>query len=154
MKPYEKIVVTTDLSDASKCAFNHAQMLATKCNSSLSLLYVIEDASLAKPGKFPGQAVLAVSDMYSQDEEQLEKELNEIVKTHFQELTPTVEILRTGKSPAEAVTEYLRSSKASLAVISSSGKKGIRRAVIGSVAEKIARFSPCPVLLITANNKD
>ena len=152
MKPYSKIVVTTDLSNASRCAFDHASMLAKDSDASVEILYVYEDATMDNAGVFPGKAVLAASGVYSKDESELKNELEEICQKYFSQSKVDAKILKSGKSPASAIVEYLESSKASIAIISSNGRKGIKRAFLGSVAEEVARLSPCPVLIVKASD--
>ena len=152
MEPYSKIVVTTDLSKASHCAFDHASMLAKSSDAEVELVYVFEDATMSDDGVFPGKAVLAASGVYSQDESELKKQLEELSLKYFSGIKVDFKILKSGNPPAATIVKYLEDAKASLAVISSAGRKGIKRAFLGSVAEKVARLSPCPVLIVKASD--
>jgi nucleotide-binding universal stress UspA family protein len=49
---------------------------------------------------------------------------------------------------AEAIVGFARDDASDLIVMSSHGRKGYRRLVLGSVAEAVARTAPCPVLLV------
>lgn len=51
-------------------------------------------------------------------------------------------------APAGAIVKEARSAQASLVVVGSHGRTGLARALLGSVAEKVVRHSPCPVLVV------
>ena len=55
--------------------------------------------------------------------------------------------------PGSEITKYASQMEANLLVISSHGRTGISRLLIGSVAERVVRLSPCPVLVLR-NDED
>lgn len=57
--------------------------------------------------------------------------------------------VRAGK-PAETITEYAREHECELIVIPSHGRTGMERFFLGSVAERVVRLAPCPVLVLRA----
>jgi nucleotide-binding universal stress UspA family protein len=60
---------------------------------------------------------------------------------------------RTG-DPGEAITEYAADLGADLIVLPSHQRRGLNRLLLGSVAERVARLAPCPVLILRRPNKD
>jgi nucleotide-binding universal stress UspA family protein len=50
--------------------------------------------------------------------------------------------------PGSAIAEFAKSKEAGLVVISSHGHTGLSRVFLGSVAERVVRLSPCPVLVL------
>lgn len=52
------------------------------------------------------------------------------------------------RSPAEDILDVACAENIDLIVMSSHGKGGLARWTFGSVAERVARYSPCPVLLV------
>ena len=65
------------------------------------------------------------------------------VQTAFLEGRPFVEIIR-----------YARDNEIDLIVISTHGRSGIKHALFGSVAEKVVRKAPCPVLVVKREERD
>jgi nucleotide-binding universal stress UspA family protein len=59
----------------------------------------------------------------------------------------TVRTLVTSGPPAAEVTRLAADEKVDLVVVGTHGRKGLERAVLGSVAEAIVRHAPCPVLV-------
>lgn len=58
-----------------------------------------------------------------------------------------MEVLHAG-DPAERILEQLEDEETDLVVLSSHGRTGVTRVLLGSVAEKVARYAPCPVLIV------
>jgi nucleotide-binding universal stress UspA family protein len=60
--------------------------------------------------------------------------------------------VRAGK-PAETITEFAREHDCELIVIPSHGRTGMERFFLGSVAERVVRLAPCPVLVLRAEHE-
>jgi nucleotide-binding universal stress UspA family protein len=56
-------------------------------------------------------------------------------------------VLKTGSAP-EAILDAAADERADLIVIGTHGRTGLTRLVIGSVAERVVRMAPCPVLVV------
>ena len=69
------------------------------------------------------------------------------------EATVTKALLRAVSAP-EAIVEYARRAGADVIVISTRGRSGLSHALLGSVAERVVRYSPCPVLVVREGNRD
>ena len=61
----------------------------------------------------------------------------------------TLEFVQTG-APAATIVRAAKEWPADLIVIASHGRTGVRRALLGSVAEGVMRNAPCPVLVVRA----
>jgi universal stress protein A len=61
----------------------------------------------------------------------------------------TLEFVETG-APAATIVRAAKEWPADLIVIASHGRSGVRRALLGSVAEGVMRSAPCPVLVVRA----
>ncbi|MGF1457877.1 MAG: universal stress protein [Leptolyngbyaceae cyanobacterium] len=77
------------------------------------------------------------------------KKVEETYQSHFPEapyrdMTFTIKI----GNPSSEIIDYAKQNDIGLIVIPSSGKAGLSRFFMGSVAEKVVRFSHCPVLVI------
>lgn len=53
-------------------------------------------------------------------------------------------------APAQVIPEVAQESGVDLVIMGSHGRSGLSRALMGSVAERVMRFSPCPVLVLNA----
>jgi universal stress protein A len=139
-----KILVPTDFSAHSKHAQAWAAELARRYEASLTLAHVYQPISYALPEGYvlPSANLLAdleVSLGHSLDDakEELETRTGLRVDTALMQGVPFAEIIR-----------FAREGSYDLIVLSTHGRTGIRHALLGSVAEKVVRKAPCPVLTV------
>ena len=142
------ILVPVDFSEHSDRAVAYAARLAKQLNASLELLHVINDPILAAAWG---------PDVYVPDLTELLKALTDDAETR---LGVTLAGLRgQGLAASSAVRQGIadRSIAAhavagcfDLIVMGSHGRTGLSHALIGSVAERVVRHAPCPVLTVTA----
>ncbi len=75
------------------------------------------------------------------------RSLRELMKREFKDANEARAVLRSGY-PVEEITEYARRSALDMIVIATHGRTGMKRALLGSVAERVVRHAPCPVLVV------
>ncbi len=137
-----RILVPTDLSDISLIAFETANYLADVLDGSILPLYVYQPDK--ESGSFP------VTPKASRRIPELEKELEAKVLHYADEDNLEPVVVRKGK-PWKIITE--ESEDADLVVMSSHGRSGFSRLFLGSVTERVVRFSKAPVLLVERDSK-
>jgi len=141
------ILVATDFSAVSERALDVAMDLARLIGAAIEVLHVNLEAMWVLPP--PGDVVAAPVD------------LTEVLASSAIQLDATVARVRaagipctgvsqTGRTDAEIV-EYARTQSAGLIVVGSHGRHGLGHALIGSVAEKVVRHAPCPILVVPAS---
>ncbi len=137
-----RILVPTDLSDLSLVAFESANYLADILDGMVLPLYVYQPekdgASFPVPPTPPKKI------------EELEAELEKKVSAYVDEDNLEPVVVRKGK-PWEIIME--ESEDADLIVMTSHGKSGFSRLFLGSVTERVVRFSKAPVLLVEKDSK-
>ena len=143
---YEKKLLTTDGSEESEKAVNHAKELAKSCNAELHILYVVDIGVNTQYG--------AVEDLMSQLESnsKLEKFGQETVEKIAEKIEDTgVEVFKSVEkgSPHQKILEYSRKNEIDVIVMSTHGRTGLDRMLLGSVTEKVLRKSEKPVLTVT-----
>lgn len=141
---YDDILVPTDGSPGSDRIIEHAAALADEHGATLHLLYVVNTASFANlpmESSFEGIASML--------EEEGETALNDAEAT-VGTVAPdvTVErVIREG-SPAPEIVGYATEAGCDLVTMGTHGRGGINRLLLGSVAERVVRKSPVPVLTV------
>lgn len=89
--------------------------------------------------------------MHMDDENKLirnaEKEVHKFCQQHLEEL-PGLKTNVVIGHPAEEIINYINNENISIVVIGTHGKSGLDRAIFGSVADRMFRFSPVPVLSV------
>jgi nucleotide-binding universal stress UspA family protein len=146
----KKILVTTDLSNHSCAAFDHAFSLGIIYNAPVYLLYAANDV--------PPLAALHVmrGDEHLQ-REQVEsaamKTLEEFVAKNIGAERRVTPIVRMG-DPAMEITAFAAEQNVDLIVMATHGWTGLKHLVLGSVAEMVVRHSTVPVLTVKPSDTD
>jgi nucleotide-binding universal stress UspA family protein len=137
----DKILCPVDFSEASREAMEIAVDLARKLESSLTLLHVIQLPAFALPD---GEYTLPTTDI----EPQIDKTLDEWKKEAIARGLHIVHTKRTIGMPFQEILSVAAEGGYDLIVIGTQGRTGLDHLLLGSVAEKVVRRAPCPVLTV------
>jgi nucleotide-binding universal stress UspA family protein len=133
----KNVLVATDFSPASDAALAYARALARTFGASLHLLHVAENQFLRPAAADP--ATIKTAQLRS---------LNERLTAADRDRLGAVAVLEVSDTPADAIVEYARRATIDLAVIGTHGRSGMSQILVGSVAERVVRTAPCPVLTV------
>jgi universal stress protein A len=137
------ILAPTDFSDDSKKALSDALELARMCGAKLSLLHVLEPSPYLGEFTPPTMGADLVSDLERQARAELARVLPEA-----QAATIAVTRAVVIGSPSQTIVETAAAEHVDLIVMATHGRTGLSHLLIGSVAERVVRTAPCPVLTI------
>ncbi len=146
----KNILLPTDFSKTSFAASEYAVNLALQYGAKIHLLHVLE--------KTPPILTIRTLDLSrekilesieSDAKAQLEKAIEKIKKHGNVEIIP---VIRKGLD-YEEIINYSKEKKIDVIVIATHGRTGLLHTLLGSVAEKVIRFSKTPVLVITPHRK-
>jgi universal stress protein A len=138
----QRILVPLDFSDASYKALAYAIALAELHQAKITLLHVVQISYM-------------VGEYGAIELPELEGQLTTAARTKLesvaQEKVPAGRVdgtlIRVGPAVTE-IADTARETKADLLIISTHGYTGLKRIVLGSVAENVVRHAPCPVLVV------
>jgi nucleotide-binding universal stress UspA family protein len=130
-----KILYPTDFSSYSTQAYFHAIALAEKHQASLTILYVY----------VPGVSRPGAADGPPPDKRYWQEMLEQI--RPIDPSIPVNHILLEG-DPATEIVRLAMDANMDLIVMGTHGRTGLERLLMGSVAEKVMRESPCSVLVV------
>ena len=140
---FKHILVPTDFGEPAQHALDVAIELAAKFGAALSLLHV-----------YPVVLPVAYDVPFTWPLDQIEKAARETLDAHFAKAKaryPKCDaILKPGTAAVEIVSAA-NQTKADLIVMGTHGRRGVSRLVLGSVAERVLRTSPVPVLTVSAS---
>lgn len=138
-----RILVPTDFSTCSTEALEYAMALAKPLKADLILAHVIQP--------FPYNLVegTTFADYGYGDRltPQVQRLLDELSKRPLKEKLSVETHLISG-APFREIIKLAKREGADLIVMGTHGRSGVDRLIIGSVAEKVVRLSPCPVLTV------
>ena len=135
------ILVPVDFSAASLPAYEFALDLAEQYNARVHLLHVVENTTTPDFEKFP--LVRDAQDLIAR----IKKELVALAQKGGHPVVPVYPEVRIG-TPWHEIVEAARKDHIDLIVIPTRGYTGLKHFVLGSVAERVVRHAPCPVLAV------
>ena len=145
MPAIKKILVPTDFSAAADHALRYACFLADTLHASLCIVHVLENQYL--PGGYM-EYYAPPPEYYEQVEREGRKKLEGLLTPDEQARYRTTLVQRTGGAAHEILQYAREQGDIDLIVMASHGRGGVARLMMGSVAVKIVRSAPCPVLTI------
>ena len=139
-----KIVVGTDFSECSYPALHEAARVARREGGTVFLAHVIDPLPYAGPGI---DSILGTETLREGLEEYGKQHLEELRNTHFEGVAVEQHLIWS-PAAAQAIADLAERVDADLVVVGTHGRTGMKRLMMGSVAEKIARVAPCSVLIV------
>jgi nucleotide-binding universal stress UspA family protein len=134
-------VVPVDFSRHSDKAFDYAVKFARERQAKLIALHVVPTELIYPPtgGRF---------DFYSLMERDARERFARLAKRKGLRAGDCELILARGADFADVIVRQAKKLRSSLIIMGSHGRTGLRRLLLGSVAERTLRYSTCPVLIV------
>jgi nucleotide-binding universal stress UspA family protein len=144
---FRRILVPVDGSSLAERAIPMATTLAQKFGSEILLLRVLDIPEPTPSASHPAITMGWMREARDHAHQEAQCYLD-IQQQHVFRQGVGVRALMRDKSPAEDILEVAVSEGVDLIVMTTHGRGGLARWTFGSVADKVARYSPCPVLLV------
>jgi nucleotide-binding universal stress UspA family protein len=122
MKVIQKILIPTDCSEASLAGVEYATSMAESYGAQIVLLYVSDHPK-----------------------EKAARELQQLAAKRLPR--ETLQVVRRG-DPSKEIVRFATSEGIDIIIMATHGRTGISHVLMGSVAEKVVRYSPVPVLTV------
>jgi nucleotide-binding universal stress UspA family protein len=147
---FTHILVPTDFSPASEAALACAKELAARFDARLTLLHAVNDpmaTGVWTPDVYVPTTPEVRDRFLRTATERLEGTLTAQERTRF-----GVAIEARIGAAAEIIEQFAREQKVDLIVMGTHGRRGLSHMLLGSVAERLVRHGPCPVLTTRAES--
>jgi nucleotide-binding universal stress UspA family protein len=138
----QRILVAHDFSDTAQGALDLALSLAEKLDASILVLHAYEIPTYGLP-----EGPVMTAEMVKDIESAAQTALEGVVHRARRPGISVSGVLRRGPAWSE-VNAVAKETKADLVVMGTHGRRGLARALLGSVAEKVVRTAPCAVLTV------
>jgi nucleotide-binding universal stress UspA family protein len=143
---YKRILVPVDGSRTSTKGLAAALQLAKQSRGSVLLLHVLEEYPVFAAPEIGMAADRIIAGMKQSGRRTLKSASAAAARAGVRAQTAMLE--QVSGRVADAVAQQARRWKADLVVMGTHGRRGVKRALLGSDAETTARYSPVPVLLV------
>ena len=142
----KNILVATDFSEPSEAALLYGQALARTFKATLHVLHVVDSVSSVVYGAEAYSA--SIPEMQQEIEDSARKQIADLLVDNDEDALPTRQVLLTSHAPASTIVEYAGQEGIDLIVTGTHGRGGVAHLLMGSVAERVVRTAPCPVLTV------
>jgi universal stress protein A len=146
----KQILVATDFGEPADVAFSYGRDLARAYGATLHVVHVMEDM-LAFYGPDIG---FALTDVERNVQAAVQRELDSTMARHADDALDVVAAVKRGSNVAHVITEYARTNAIDLIIVGTHGRGAVSRFLVGSVAERVVRGAPCPVLTVRSHERD
>lgn len=141
---FKRILVPLDFSAPSLRTLRLAGEWAARFGAEICLLHVVE--SINTIGLFGAEPIAALPPPVDY-RAQVRAELERLARAEFPDATAVSVHLRDG-SAFDQIASAARELEADLIIIATHGRTGLTHALLGSMAERVVRHAPCPVLTL------
>ena len=137
MVDLKNVLVAIDFDELTETTLAYARAMARRFGSRLHVIHVMDNTFLrAMP--------IDSHTLQASVPHQIEQRLTEEDRRDLRALP----VVRTSNTPAEEIVEYARDHHIDLIVMGTHGRRAVAHLVVGSVAERVVRTAPCPVLTV------
>jgi nucleotide-binding universal stress UspA family protein/predicted transcriptional regulator len=143
--PYRRILAPMEFDETAPAVFDAAVRIASETGGTVFLMHVVP--MVVAPTGMPNYV-----DIYKDQEKIAKQKLETIVERQRSEVK--CELLTRIGDPAHEILALERQMAADLIVLATHGRKGVRRMLLGSVAEAVLRDATCPVLTVQRQESD
>ena len=140
-----KVLVATDFSETSEPALLYGREFARAFGGALHLLHVVENPTM---WAWPEAAGVDFVRVQAEIEAGARNTLERLLTDEDRQQLKAVAALKTGNSPAFEIAAYAEEEGIDIIVMGTHGRGRMTHMLMGSVAEKVVRIAPCPVLTV------
>lgn len=141
----KNILVATDFSEASGAALAYGRDLARSYEGTLHVLHVADNVMT----RFTGEASMAfLPDLQLEVEKGARERLQALLDDEDHAMLHARPVVVTSMAISEAISAYASDHQIDLVVLGTHGRGAVAHFLLGSVAERVVRTAPCPVLTV------
>ena len=144
---FEQILIPTDGSKPAEHAVEQGVALAAEHGATVHAMSIVEPIPLGGFTSGPEPSSAEHGKVVEEQRIEAQKAIDTVVEYCERHDVPVVEALTYG-TPSDEIIEFAEDEGMDAIVMGTHGRSGAQRLIIGSVAEKVVRRSPVPVLTV------
>lgn len=146
----KNILVATDFSEPSTVALAYGRDLARTYSAKLHVLHVVEDVVM----RYAPEIGMVTPDPQTELEKVARGFLDKLITDDDRRTLDVVTVLERDINYAAAITRYAKANAIDLIITGTHGRGAVKHFLMGSVAERVVRTAPCPVLTVRSHERD
>ena len=151
MVTVKNILVATDFGDTSAAALTYGRELARAFGARLHLAHMVEDIMVYYS---PESGFAAASEIQENLETAARRELEALITDDDRKSILVLPVVQTCFNIGDGIVDYARRNAIDLIITGTHGRGFIKHLMLGSVAERVVRAAPCPVLTVRPHERD
>ena len=144
MKPFTRILYPIDLSEPTEKIMPYVIYTVEKFDCELHVLYVLRGLEHLTDMHVP---YTNITEFQNMAREGAERSLSDFCNTKLPAVSKLVPAIRVGDAARE-ILQYVQDNLIDMIVMGTHGRKGVDRLFFGSVADKVVKSSPVPVMTV------
>ena len=144
MKEFKRILFPVDLSEASEKIIPYVQTVAKKFEAKIHILFAARVFEYFTSIYVPHPSI---NKFEKEIIDGAEKRLYEFMDEHFSNVPNTKTTVVAGDA-SEEILNYIEDQHIDLVIMGTHGRKGMDKIIFGSVAERVLKASPVPVMVV------
>jgi nucleotide-binding universal stress UspA family protein len=145
----KNILVATDFSESAAVALTYGRDFARTFNARLYLVHMVEDVMM----RYSPEVSFAAPELQKNLEENAWRSLRGLL-TEDDRAFGVIPVVQTCINIPQAIADYAGANAIDLIITGTHGRGPIKHLLMGSVAERVVRIAPCPVLTVHAKERD
>jgi nucleotide-binding universal stress UspA family protein len=146
----KNILVAIDFSEPSAVALNYGREFARSYGATIHLLHVVQNMMVSYSPEI-GVGWPAVQENFEKD---ARASLGALITADDRQTLAIVPVVASAPNIADGVVDYARHHDIDLIVVGTHGRGIVTKFLMGSVAERVVRTAPCPVLAVREHERD
>jgi universal stress protein A len=145
------VLVATDFGETSTAALAYGRNLARAFGGTLHVLHVAEQVTATAAAEFYLEDLGALQKAV---EDAAAKQLAALLTADDRALLSARPVVRASADIAHTIVGYAKAAHVDVIVVGTHGRGPVSHVMMGSVAEKVVRTAPCPVLVVRPNERE
>jgi nucleotide-binding universal stress UspA family protein len=145
------VLVATDFCDTSEAALLYGRNLARAFGAKLHVLHVARDLAASAAAEM---AAPALGTLQQEIEDAAKEQLDALLTAEDRHQLSATGAVRVSSAVAQEIVAYAKSAHVDVIVVGTHGRGPVSHLFVGSVAEKVVRLAPCPVLVVRPNEHE
>jgi nucleotide-binding universal stress UspA family protein len=146
----KSILVATDFSEPSEVALAYGRDLARSYESTLHVLHVVEDVNL----RYGPEVGIVTAEVQNDLEARARRDLDARITDDDRRTLKIVPCVESRLSVPGGITDYAQQHTIDLIIVGTHGRGPVKKFFVGSVAERVVRTAPCPVLTVRQHERE
>ena len=146
----KNILVATDFSEPSTKALIYGRDLARSYQAALHVLHVTENVLV----RYAPEVGFAVPELQADLDRAARQQLDKLITDDDTRTLRVVPAIESATNAAAAIVAYATAQEIDLIVVGTHGRGAVKQLIMGSVAERVVRTAPCPVLAVRAHERE